>query len=175
MFVSGGSSRCRAWRCRNSRAVAQGAGLGATTALLQDLCGIQPAEPGFAAVRIAPQPGPLTSLSGTQPGPDGNYSITLEKRDGEWLLQLCLPSPRRVILDTAFAPAAREALVDGAPLLAQESVILPNGSEAARFVWNAGMLSEVPDDLQSLPYVHFLKVMSIILASFPSPAPLHLA
>jgi hypothetical protein len=131
------------WRCRNSRAVAQGAGLGATTALLQDLCGIQPAEPGFAAVRIAPRPGPLTSLSGTQPGPDGNYSITLEKREGEWLLQLSLPSPRRVILETAFAPAAREVLVDGAPLLAQESVILPNGSEAGRFVWNAGMLSEV--------------------------------
>ncbi len=124
------------WRCRNSRAVAQGAGLGATTALIQDLCGIQPAEPGFATVRIAPQPGALTSLAGTQPGPDGDYAIKLDKRDGEWLLQLRLPSPRRVILDTAFAPGALEVKVNA-------NVLPSDGSLAGRFLWEADAFSEV--------------------------------
>ena len=58
------------WRCRNSRAVAQGAGLGVPWALLTELCGIQPLEPGFQTVRFAPQPGPTGVLQGfvSRPG-----------------------------------------------------------------------------------------------------------
>ncbi len=104
------------WRCRNSRAIAQGAGLGVTTALLHDLCGIQPAEPGFRSVRLAPQPGSLTRLQGTRPGPDGLYALELQRHADRHVLQLTLPSPRRVTLDTRFAPDARQVLVNGQAL-----------------------------------------------------------
>jgi hypothetical protein len=125
------------WRCRNSRAVAQGAGLGAAAALLQDMCGIGPAEPGFAAVRFAPQPGPLTSLAGKLPGPDGDYALKMEEHDGDWLLELSLPGPRRVVLDTAFAPAAREIRIGDRGLGAGETVKTPGGAEVGRFIWDA--------------------------------------
>jgi len=122
------------WRCRNSRAVAQGAGLGATTTLLQELCGIQPAEPGFAVVRIAPQPGPLTTLAGTFPGPDGDYTVELEKRGNDWFLDLRLPSPRRVILDTRFIPDAHEVRING------DSLPFPDPSQVE---WDAGIRSAI--------------------------------
>lgn len=131
------------WRCRNSRAVAQGAGLGVPAALLQELCGIQPAEPGFAAVRIAPQPGPLTELAGTLPGPDGDYAMRLAKTDGGWDLRLELPSPRRVILETRFAPAAQRIMVGDRTLTPSSSRETRAGVSASRFVWDAGRVSEL--------------------------------
>lgn len=121
------------WRCRNSRAVAQGAGLGVPLALLQELCGIQPAEPGFTTVRIRPQPGSLTRLAGTTPGPDGDYSMQLEKKNGDWRLDISLPGPRHVILEAAFAPETRNIVVNGNQLSAAGVVILPNGREAGCF------------------------------------------
>jgi hypothetical protein len=135
------------WRCRNSRAVAQGAGLGAPSALLQDLCGIQPAEPGFATVRIVPQPGPLTSLSGTLPGPDGDYSVTLEKRRNNWDLAIGLPSPRRVVLDAAFAPEARQSQVGESSLNPESTYTMPNGVEVGRFAWEADTQSVIRVEL----------------------------
>lgn len=125
------------WRCRNSRAVAQGAGLGPAPALLQDLCGIQPAEPGFAAVRFAPQPGPLASLQGTQPGPDGDYSLNLDRTDSGWNARITLPSPRRVILDTPFAPQTQSLKINGKVLKRSEIFTMPNGTDVSRFVWQA--------------------------------------
>ncbi len=131
------------WRCRNSRAVAQGAGLGVPSALLEDLCGIQPAEPGFAVVRLAPQPGPLTALAGTVPGPDGDYSLQMEKTGDGWRLRLEIPSPRRVILNALFAPAAQRISVGDRAILPSESCDTPSGMAAPRFVWDAGRVSEV--------------------------------
>jgi hypothetical protein len=131
------------WRCRDSRAVAQGAGLGVSSALLRDLCGIQPAEPGFAAVRFAPQPGPLTSLAGKQPGPDGDYGLRLDGGEGDWRLELSLPGRRHVILDAAFAPGVREIQVGDEVLLAKGTVSMSNGAEVGRFVWDADPVSVI--------------------------------
>lgn len=136
-----GEKTTGAWRCRNSRAPAQGAGLGVPAALLQELCGIQPAAPGFRAVRLVPRPGPLTRLSGCQPGPDGDYALALKKEGATWRLRLDLPSPRHVVLDAAFAPGARRALLDGKPLAAGEEQLLPGGARVGRFRWRAGTRS----------------------------------
>lgn len=129
------------WRCRNSRAVAQGAGLGITTALLTDLCGIQPAEPGFSVVRLVPQVGPLTSLEGTMPGPDGDYSTKLNKIENTWQIEVCLPGPRPLIFDAALAPDVRQIHVNSQPLKATSEFELPNGTIVGRFTWNAERVS----------------------------------
>ncbi len=134
------------WRCRNSRAVAQGAGLGVPFALLQELCGIQPAEPGFTTVRIRPQPGPLTQLTGSMPGPDGDYSMQLGKNNTGWRLGIYLPGPRQVILETAFAPETREIVVNGTRLSATGVVIMPDGRETGRFECNGAKNLEIEID-----------------------------
>jgi hypothetical protein len=131
------------WRCRNSRAVAQGAGLGATTALLHGLCGIQPAQPGFAVVRITPQPGPLQHLAGVLPGPDGDYALELARRNGDWRLRLTIPTARSVVFDAAVAPDARSIDVNGTSVAAAETCTLPNGAAAARFRWDAEPVSVI--------------------------------
>lgn len=125
------------WRCRDSRAVAQGAGLGGATALLQDLCGIRPGSPGFATVHLTPQPGPLMHLSGTQPGPDGDYRLDLQRVDHGWQLELHLPSPRHVTLDACFAPDIQQATLGNDQTLTAEQVTLPNGQTGPRFSWQA--------------------------------------
>ncbi len=131
------------WRCRNSRAVAQGAGLGSTSALLQELCGIGPAEPGFAAVRFAPQPGPLTSLAGTLPGPDGNYSMRLERIADGWQVHLALPSPRKVIFDALLAPNAERLVVGDRSVSMTGRVRTATGNTAPRFEWEAERVSDL--------------------------------
>jgi hypothetical protein len=125
------------WRCRNSRAVAQGAGLGPTTALLQGLCGIQPAEPGFRAVRIVPQPGPLQHLAGVLPGPDGDYALDVARQGDGWRLELAIPTSRPVVFDAALAPEARAIEVNGATVTAAEVRTLPSGATVGRFCWDA--------------------------------------
>lgn len=131
------------WRCRNSRAVAQGAGLGITTALLTDLCGIQPAQPGFSVVRLLPQVGPLTNLSGTMPGPDGDYSIKLEKQGDDWQIEVRLPGPRPVIFDAALAPDVRQININRQTLEATSEFEMPNGITVGRFAWDAEMVSVI--------------------------------
>ena len=131
------------WRCRNSRAVAQGAGLGLAAALLQDMCGMRPAEPGFAQVHITPRPGPLTALRGTLPGPDGDYTAALELRDAIWRMEITLPSPRRVMLDIPFAPGIDTVEINGKKTEADSSRTMPAGITAARFIWDADTSSEI--------------------------------
>ncbi len=131
------------WRCRNSRAVAQGAGLGPAPALLLDLCGIQPAEPGFAVVRLAPQPGPLNAIAGTLPGPDGDYCLKLNRTGKEWQARVTLPSQRKIILDTPFAPDADTLKINGNTLKRSKTHTMPDGTDVGRFVWNAEPESEI--------------------------------
>ena len=47
--------------------------------LLATVCGIEPASPGFATVRIEPHLGPLHRASGTVPHPKGDISVNLER------------------------------------------------------------------------------------------------
>jgi hypothetical protein len=55
------------------------------------LAGIRPAAPGFAAVRIAPQPGPLTELTSTIPHPAGTVSLAMKRLAGGWRARVELP------------------------------------------------------------------------------------
>jgi hypothetical protein len=48
---------------------------------LATVCGIEPAAPGFARVKIEPHPGPLTHVEGAIPHPAGMIEVSL-KRDG---------------------------------------------------------------------------------------------
>lgn len=47
---------------------------------LATLCGITPAAPGFKKVQIRPEPGELTSLSGSMPHPQGDITVSLERK-----------------------------------------------------------------------------------------------
>ena len=56
------------------------------------ILGVQPLEPGYGRVRIAPQPGPLTELHGTVPTIRGPIRVDLIKNpDGKWQLDTQVP------------------------------------------------------------------------------------
>ena len=48
---------------------------------LATICGIMPAEPGFRSVLVKPAFGPLESIKGKMPHPEGDISVELRKRD----------------------------------------------------------------------------------------------
>lgn len=48
---------------------------------LATICGIEPAKPGFQAVRIAPALGPLTWAKGTMPHPQGQIEVSFQRKD----------------------------------------------------------------------------------------------
>ncbi|MBL4700171.1 MAG: hypothetical protein JKX85_02850 [Phycisphaeraceae bacterium] len=90
-----------------------------------------------------PQVGPLTALTGTLPGPDGDYTLKLEKHENDWLLQLNLPSSRKVILDAAFSPDARTIEINGKTVHSENTHTMPNGVIVGRFIWEAQEHSEI--------------------------------
>ncbi|MBA7607696.1 hypothetical protein ES703_14861 [subsurface metagenome] len=47
---------------------------------LATVCGIEPAEPGFKSVRIAPALGSLTWVEGRMPHPLGDIKVRLQRR-----------------------------------------------------------------------------------------------
>ena len=47
--------------------------------LLATVCGIEPASPGFATVRIEPHLGALNSAEGTVPHPKGDIKVALQR------------------------------------------------------------------------------------------------
>ena len=55
------------------------------------IAGIRPASPGFAAVRIAPQPGSLTSLRSVVPHPAGEIALEMERAGRDWRARVALP------------------------------------------------------------------------------------
>ena len=60
--------------------------------LLASVCGIEPAEPGFRSVRIAPHLGPLTWVKGVMPHPHGKIEVNLKRVGAEGLSgQVILP------------------------------------------------------------------------------------
>ncbi len=62
--------------------------------LLATVCGIEPASPGFATVRIEPHLGDLTHVSATMPHPNGKISVHLERTGDRLAADITLP--RRV-------------------------------------------------------------------------------
>ena len=70
---------------------------------LASVAGIRPAAPGFAAVRIEPQPGPLTAIRCAVPHPSG-LEVRLEiarGADGAWHGEAFAPAgvPVALVLD----------------------------------------------------------------------------
>ena len=57
------------------------------------ICGIVPAKPGFSSVRIEPALGELTQVAGIMPHPDGNISVTLQRKGEKGIeAQIILPT-----------------------------------------------------------------------------------
>lgn len=59
--------------------------------LLNIAAGIGPAAPGFAKVRVAPNPGALESLTAAMPHPAGTISVGLRKNANGWSTDVALP------------------------------------------------------------------------------------
>jgi alpha-L-rhamnosidase len=60
---------------------------------LNTIAGIEPATPGFTAVRIEPHPGRLTKISAQMPHPGGLITADYEKmRDDSWSIRIRLPA-----------------------------------------------------------------------------------
>lgn len=60
---------------------------------LSTICGIDSDSPGFKSVRIEPNPGTLTNVSGTMPHPLGQIKISYKKTaDGAYIAQITLPA-----------------------------------------------------------------------------------
>ncbi len=55
------------------------------------MLGVRPAAPGFARVRIAPQPGPLEYVAGTLPHPRGELRVALHNTDEQCSAEITLP------------------------------------------------------------------------------------
>ncbi len=56
------------------------------------LAGIRPDGPGFARVRIAPNPGPLTRIASTIPHPAGKIALSMELAGNQWTAKIALPA-----------------------------------------------------------------------------------
>lgn len=59
--------------------------------LLNIAAGITPAAPGFAKVRVAPNPGPLFTLAASMPHPSGTITVALAKTAKGWSAEIALP------------------------------------------------------------------------------------
>ena len=70
---------------------------------LASVAGVRPAAPGFAAVRIEPQPGPLTSIRCAVPHPKGEVALDLRLEGGRWTGTASVPPgvPAVLVLDGA--------------------------------------------------------------------------
>lgn len=79
------------WRCRNSRAVAQGAGLALPDAVVNGIAGIIPLKPGFKEIIISPKPGNLKHFEITLPGTDGMYKLEYSDNGSEKIYNINLP------------------------------------------------------------------------------------
>ncbi len=55
------------------------------------VAGINPAEPGFSRVNIAPHPGMLTDIEASMPSPKGKIQMSWKKSDNLWSGQVTLP------------------------------------------------------------------------------------
>jgi hypothetical protein len=77
------------------------------------LAGIRPDAPGFARVRIAPQPGALGHVASTIPHPAGTVSLALDRQATGWRAAIDLPAG----VPGVFAWGGREYPVKGSSVL----------------------------------------------------------
>jgi hypothetical protein len=84
--------------------------------LLATVCGIEPASPGFATVRIEPHLGPLKHAEGKVMHPGGEITVSLVQENGGLLAKVSLP-----------------AGISGTFLWKGKSVVLKPGEQSLRF------------------------------------------
>ena len=90
-------SRCHGW------------GAGPTYLLPRYILGVTPAAPGFAAVRVAPQPAGLTHASGTVPTPQGPVSVRWHQEKGTGVFTLSVTLPRELPLEISLPLPPKKA------------------------------------------------------------------
>ncbi len=122
------------WRSRNSRAVAQAAGVvGLPYAILTELCGIQPMNPGFKTIGFAPNPGCLESFKGSFPIEGGLCSLNYRLQDSKQHINISVPDcVRSMVVDLPSCSAKDTILVDGEKRDADEMHIMPYGKQVPR-------------------------------------------
>ncbi|HEY3267638.1 MAG TPA: alpha-L-rhamnosidase C-terminal domain-containing protein [Armatimonadota bacterium] len=74
---------------------------------LAEILGVQPAEPGYAAVRVDPQPGPLAWAKGTVITPKGPVSVSWKKEGGKLNVDVQAPQGVPVVRSAAEGGAGR--------------------------------------------------------------------
>ena len=75
--------------------------------LLGDVVGVRPSAPGYAAVRVAPNPGPLKTVRASVPTPNGPVSVSLVFADGGAKGAVTLPAGTKGV----FAFGGRETVL----------------------------------------------------------------
>jgi len=80
------------WRCRDSRAEAQAAGLGPLLAAYSEIAGLRPLEAGMKVILFAPRPGPLRQFRMRTPSPAGWIEAEYRAERGTPIYRLTLPS-----------------------------------------------------------------------------------
>ena len=108
-------------------------GGGAVWFLVTRVLGIEPAEPGYAACRIAPCPGNLAWAKGTLPTVRGPIGVAWEKRDGEFELTVNLPESVPATIELPLEEGQRAAVsVDGKDAPVKLAVATLPGSTGKR-------------------------------------------
>ncbi len=79
------------WNGPDARSDCHAWGASPNFEMLRTIAGIEPLEPGFKAVRIAPNLGKLTSVKASMPHPKGEISVDLAVHDGKLTGTLSLP------------------------------------------------------------------------------------
>jgi len=82
----------------NQRSDCHGWSGGPAYHLLANGLGVQPLEPGFGKILIAPQPGPLKTMKGEVPTPRGPVSVDLALKNSRWTLKAQTPKGVSVVV-----------------------------------------------------------------------------
>lgn len=77
---TGRNSRCHAWS------------IGPTIDLMTQVLGVEPDEPGFACVRLAPKPCDLKWAKGIVPIPAGDVVVNWQRNDERFMLNATIPT-----------------------------------------------------------------------------------
>lgn len=93
MIRSGSTITTEAWdiKYKNNQDWNHAWGAAAGNVIVRKVMGIEPLEPGFSVIKIAPQLGDLTDASITVPTPRGAVSLRMSKTDEEFTADVSIP------------------------------------------------------------------------------------
>jgi hypothetical protein len=104
-------AHCRGWS------------VGPAALLARNLLGVRPAQPGFAAVEVAPSPGGLDAAEGTVQTPQGPVEVKWMREGGRIAVDVALP---RELPLTVSLPAAAEGV---AVRVGEQTVLSRDGQQ----------------------------------------------